>query len=63
VTKRGGGESEALDRLEADDVALEKILDEARCAAARADGLRLRASARIEAAVDRALRAVCGEDP
>jgi vacuolar-type H+-ATPase subunit H len=56
VTRRGNGESAALDRLEADDAALEKVLDEARGAAARtveaARSRAARASAEARAALD-----------
>jgi hypothetical protein len=52
VAKRTSGESEALDRLEADDVALEKTLEEARSAAGRAVA-KARAAAEAEAAAAR----------
>jgi hypothetical protein len=53
VATRGNGESAALDRLEADDATFEKILEEARLAAARTveDA---RAEAAAEAAAARA---------
>jgi ribosomal protein S20 len=53
VAKRTSGESEALDRLEADDVTLEKTLEEARSAARRAVA-KARAAAEAESAAARA---------
>jgi hypothetical protein len=53
VAKRTSGESEALDRLEADDVTLEKTLEEARSAAGRAVA-KARAAAEAESAAARA---------
>jgi hypothetical protein len=52
VTQQASGESEALDRLEADDVALEKVLEDARSAAGRAVAA-ARAAAGADAAVAR----------